>query len=148
MVTVVDAANLLKDYASEDFLAERGLALGDDDHRPLVELLVDQIEFADVVILNKLDLATPDELSAARSIIRSLNAGARVVETTEACVPLDQILGYRSVQLRGGARSSHLVQGAERLQEPYSGDRGIRHREPHLPGARAVRSGEAPRLLQ
>jgi len=92
MVTVVDAANLLKNYASEDFLADRGLALGDDDHRPLVELLVDQIEFADVVILNKLDLATPDELSAARSIIRSLNAGARVVETTEAQVPLDQIL--------------------------------------------------------
>ena len=90
MVTVVDAANLLRDYASEDFLASAA-SRRREDHRPVVELLVDQIEFADVLILNKPDLATPDELSAARSIIRSLNAGARVVETTEAQVPLDRI---------------------------------------------------------
>jgi G3E family GTPase len=92
MVTVVDAANLLKSYSSKDFLANRGLALSEDDHRPLVELLVDQIEFADVVILNKLDLAAPEDLSAARVIIRSLNSGARIIETTEARVSLNQIL--------------------------------------------------------
>jgi G3E family GTPase len=92
MVTVVDAANLLENYASAEFLADRGLALGEDDHRPLVELLVDQIEFADVIVLNKLDLATPKQLAAVRSIIRSLNAGARIIETTEASVSLDRIL--------------------------------------------------------
>lgn len=92
MVTVVDAATLLKNYSSQDFLADRGLALGEDDHRPLVELLVDQIEFADVVILNKLDLATQEETAAARSILRSLNSRARLIETTEASVPLDEIL--------------------------------------------------------
>lgn len=92
MVTVVDAANLLKNYATTDFLADRNLALGDDDHRPIVDLLVDQIEFADVVVLNKLDIAKPHEIEAARTIVRSLNAGARIVETSEGRVPLDAIL--------------------------------------------------------
>lgn len=92
MVTVVDAANLLKSYSSQDFLTDRGLALSEDDHRPLVELLVDQIEFADVVILNKLDLAAPADLSAARTIIRSLNSSALIIETREARVSLSQIL--------------------------------------------------------
>ncbi len=92
MVTVVDAANLVKDYSSTDFLADRDMALGDEDHRPIVNLLVDQIEFADVIVLNKLDVAKPHEIEAARTIIRALNAEARIVETTEACAPLDSIL--------------------------------------------------------
>jgi G3E family GTPase len=92
MVTVVDAANLLKDYASTDFLADRGQSLGESDDRPLVNLLVEQIEFADVVVLNKLDVATPQQVEAARMIVRSLNASARIVETVEGRAPLADIL--------------------------------------------------------
>ena len=58
MVTVVDAANLLKDYSSHDFLEDRGETLGEDDDRTLVHILTDQIEFADVVVLNKVSAAT------------------------------------------------------------------------------------------
>src|SRR6185437_7607615 len=57
MVTVVDAAHLLKDYSSQDFLKDRGEVAGEEDERPLVGLLVEQIEFADVVVLNKIDIA-------------------------------------------------------------------------------------------
>ena len=92
MVTVVDAANLLKDYATTDFLADRDMALGEEDHRPIVNLLVDQIEFADVILLNKMDAAKPHEIESARMIIRSLNAEAKIIETTEARAPLDDIL--------------------------------------------------------
>lgn len=92
MVTVVDAANLLEDYASEDFLKDRGEALGQDDERSLVDLLVDQIEFANVVVLNKTDAATPEQLDAARKIIRALNADAHIVETSHARVPLTEVL--------------------------------------------------------
>jgi G3E family GTPase len=92
MVTVVDAANLLKDYASEDFLADRGQSLGEGDNRSLVGLLVEQIEFADVIILNKVDAATQERLEAARTIVRALNGDAKIIETTEAHVPLDAIL--------------------------------------------------------
>lgn len=92
MVTVVDAANLLRDYSSFDFLKDRGETAGEDDERTLVDLLVDQIEFADVIVLNKLDIASPNELDAARAIIRSLNAGARIIETSNAHVALSDIL--------------------------------------------------------
>ncbi|MEO0618414.1 MAG: zinc metallochaperone GTPase ZigA [Pseudomonadota bacterium] len=93
MVTVVDAASLLKDYASHDFLKDRGESLGEDDERSIVDLLVDQIEFADVIVLNKTDIAEPHQLDAARKIIRSLNAGAELIETSHASVPMDRVLG-------------------------------------------------------
>lgn len=92
MVTVVDAANLLRDFASHDFLRDRGETLGDEDDRTLVHLLTDQIEFADVVILNKVTAAGPDRTDAARKIIRSLNADARIIETDFAEVPAEAIL--------------------------------------------------------
>jgi len=92
MVTVVDTVNLLKDYSSADFLRDRGESLGEDDQRTLVDLLVDQIEFADVVVLNKADIATPAQLDAARSIIRALNPDADLIETSQSRVPLDRVL--------------------------------------------------------
>ena len=92
MVTVVDAANLLKDYASTDFIRDRGESLGDGDERTLVDLLVEQIEFADVVVLNKADAAPPEQRDAARKIIRALNPEADLIETSFARVPADRIL--------------------------------------------------------
>lgn len=92
MVTVVDAVNLLRDYASHDFLSDRGESLGEEDDRTLVHLLTDQIEFADVVILNKIDDATPDQVDAARKIIRSLNADTQIIETNHSDVPADRVL--------------------------------------------------------
>jgi len=91
MVTVVDAAGLVGDYQSQEFLTDRGLGVDETD-APLVSLLVDQIEFADVIVLNKLDMATPKQVSAARAIIRSLNSSARIIETSEGDVRLAEIL--------------------------------------------------------
>ena len=92
MVTVVDAVNLLNDFSSHDFLRDRGEVMGEEDERTLVHLLTDQIEFADVVILNKVDDATRDQVDAARKIIRSLNADAQIIETNHSDVPADTIL--------------------------------------------------------
>ncbi len=92
MVTVVDAAHLLKDYSSHDFLKDRGEVAGDEDERPLVSLLVDQIEFADVIILNKIDVAQPHEVDAARAIIRALNADAKIIETSQSKIAVREIL--------------------------------------------------------
>ncbi|NOD48932.1 MULTISPECIES: GTP-binding protein [unclassified Ruegeria] len=92
MVTVVDAVNLLKDFSSHDFLRDRGETMGEEDERTLVHLLTDQIEFADVVILNKVSDAGPDRVDAARKIIRSLNADARIIETNHSDVAADEIL--------------------------------------------------------
>jgi G3E family GTPase len=86
MVTVVDAVNLLRDFASHDFLADRGESLGEDDSRSLVNLLTKQIEFADVVVLNKIVDASAEQVDAARKIIHALNPDARVVETSHSRV--------------------------------------------------------------
>jgi G3E family GTPase len=92
MVTVVDAVNLLRDYSSHDFLKDRGETLGEDDERTLVHLLVEQIEFADVVVLNKVADATAYQVETARQIIRSLNADAKIIETSHSDVPAAAIL--------------------------------------------------------
>ncbi|EPX82867.1 Putative GTPase (G3E family) [Rubellimicrobium thermophilum DSM 16684] len=93
MVTVVDAVNLLRDFASHDFLRDRGESLGEGDDRTLVTLLTDQIEFADVIILNKVTDAGPQRVDAARRIIRALNPDARLIETDHARVDPAAILG-------------------------------------------------------
>ncbi|SPJ27114.1 GTP-binding protein [Falsiruegeria mediterranea] len=92
MVTVVDAVNLLEDYSSHDFLSDRGETMGEEDERTLVHLLTDQIEFADVVILNKVVDAGPERVDVARKIIRSLNADAKIIETNQSDVPAGEIL--------------------------------------------------------
>ena len=92
MVTVVDAVNLLKDFSSHDFLRDRGETLGEEDERTLVHLLTDQIEFADVVVLNKVDDAGAETVDVARKIVRSLNADAEVIETNQSVVESAKIL--------------------------------------------------------
>lgn len=92
MVTVVDAVNLLKDFSSHDFLRDRGKTTGEEDERTLVHLLTEQIEFADVIVLNKVADASPEQLDNALKIIRSLNADARVIETNHSDVKTDQVL--------------------------------------------------------
>lgn len=111
MVTVVDAVNLLRDYSSNDFLADRGESLGPEDQRPLVNLLVEQIEFADVVVLNKIDAASMTQIDAVRSIIRSLNPEADIVETAMSAprliassIPSASTMRKRS-SIRSGSRS-------------------------------------------
>lgn len=92
MVTVVDAVNLPGDFASHDALADRGETSGEGDERHLVQLLTEQIEFADVIVLNKVTDAGPARLDAARKIVKALNPDARLIETDRAQVPAAEIL--------------------------------------------------------
>lgn len=92
MVTVVDAASLLRDYGSRDFLRERGETAGEGDERTLVDLLVEQIEFADVVVLNKISEASPEQREAVSKIVRALNPDARQIKANFSKVPLDAVL--------------------------------------------------------
>lgn len=92
MVTVVDAVNLLNDFSSHDLLADRGETLGEEDKRSLVHLLTNQIEFADVVVLNKVDDARAEQVDAALKIIRSLNADARIIRTSRSVVDPHDVL--------------------------------------------------------
>ncbi|MBB5665903.1 G3E family GTPase [Rhizobium leguminosarum] len=92
MVCVVDAVNLLTDYQSADFLADRGERRDGHDERKLVELLVEQIEFSDVVVINKAGDVPCADLAEVRRVVAALNPGAQVVEAVFGQVPLDAIL--------------------------------------------------------
>lgn len=92
MVTVVDGANLIKNYSSTDFLKDQGESLGEDDDRTLVDLLVEQIEFANVIILNKVDLISKEGLETVKAIIRGLNAKAKIIETTLSQVDMNEVM--------------------------------------------------------
>ncbi len=100
MVTVVDAGNLIKNYSSTDFLKEKGEVAGEGDERTLVDLLVEQIEFANVILLNKVDLVSKKELEIVRAVIRGLNAKAKIIETSNSKVALTEVLDTKLYDLK------------------------------------------------
>lgn len=93
MVTVVDAANFLPELTGGDGLAERGLDQYEDDERIVSDLLMDQIEFADVIVLNKLDLVTKRSADRLRAPLTRLNPAATMVPATHGRVELREVLG-------------------------------------------------------
>ena len=100
MVTVVDAANLIKNYSSTDFLKDKGEVAGEADERTLVDLLVEQIEFANVILLNKVDLVTEKELKIIRAVIRGLNAKAKIIETNHSKVAMNEVMNTNLYDLK------------------------------------------------
>jgi G3E family GTPase len=92
MVTVVDAFNFLRDYASAEGLAERGLAVNDGDDRTIVELLIEQIEFCDVLVVNKADLVDTDALARLQQILARLNPRAIQIVSRFGDVPLSEVI--------------------------------------------------------
>ncbi len=93
LVTVVDAKNFLDDYCSAEELRDRGIGLDDDDSRDLVQLLVDQVEFASVLVISKADLVAAEDLDYLEALLRSLNPAARILRADNGRLPLDAVLG-------------------------------------------------------
>ncbi|WPO98461.1 zinc metallochaperone GTPase ZigA [Pseudomonas sp. HR96] len=92
MVTVVDAFNFLNDYSSQDSLDARGESMGDEDTRTVVDLLIEQVEFCDVIVLNKLDLVSDSQRDELYAILASLNPRARIEPAAFGKVALDKLL--------------------------------------------------------
>ncbi|MCL4151764.1 UNVERIFIED_CONTAM: hypothetical protein GTU68_063403, partial [Idotea baltica] len=95
MVTVVDAPNFLRDYSTTESLEDRDQSVGEDDERTIVDLLSDQVDFANVILVNKTDLISKDELKNVHGMIRSLNPQAQIHDTVESEVPLDTVVGTK-----------------------------------------------------
>ncbi len=92
MVTVVDASTFLTELAKGEALADRRMAAGEGDARSIADLLTDQVEFADVLLLNKTDLVKPQQLGAVEALLRRLNPTAKLIRTRDGVVDLDQVL--------------------------------------------------------
>lgn len=93
LVTVVDSPGFLREYEAADDLSARGLALSEEDDRTVTDLLVEQVEFANVIVLNKCDLISDSELSVLERAVRSLNPKARIIRSEFGVVPTDEVLG-------------------------------------------------------
>lgn len=106
MVTVVDAYGFLRDVHSVDALQDRDQAVGELDNRTIADLLIEQVEFADVIILNKLDRVTADELTQVRQTVKALNPGALIVESTFGQVSTNlltlDVFDFEQAQLNAG----------------------------------------------
>ena len=92
MVTVIDTCNIMREFYKLDTLAERGMGISTDDERTIIDLLVDQIEFADVLILNKTDLITGEDLQRVEALMRRMNPNAQLIHAQHGKVPLDTVL--------------------------------------------------------
>lgn len=92
MVTVVDAVNFLRDYEEAAFLQEKGESLGEDDERSVSDLLVDQVEFADVILISKTDLVENSDIERLTAILKTLNTHAEILPISEGHVDLNTVL--------------------------------------------------------
>lgn len=138
MVTVVDGAQLLRDFEGRDLLAQRGAVAGEGDDRSLAALLTEQIEFANVIVLNKLDLISPAQREQVQGLLRALNPAAEIVESVRGQVPLDRILGTGLFDLEAASEQPGWARALEGDHLPETEAYGIgsfvlRSREPLHP---------------
>jgi len=117
MVTVVDALNFGKDFGSLDTVLSRKMNDDQTDTRTIVNLLTDQIEFADVIILNKTDLVLPESLGELHAIIEALNPAAKVIESSFSKVPPKSILNTGLFDYEKAEQSAGWIQELNKVED-------------------------------
>lgn len=140
MVTVVDAFRFWHDFSSGETLLERSQAVGEDDAREVVDLLIDQIEFCDVLLLNKCDLVDEDELLELEGVIRKLQPRAKIIRTEHGRVEPSEILNTGLFDFEEASASAGWIKEMEKpAHTPETEEYGIssfvyERRKPFHPG--------------
>ena len=125
MVTVVDGFNFLHDYCSQDYIGDRGESLGEDDQRTVVNLLVEQVEFCDVIVLNKTDLLPPEDVARLEAILHTLNPRADIVHARFGQIPLERILNTGRFDFEQAAEAPGWLQELRGEHIPETEEYGI-----------------------
>src|SRR5690606_29439774 len=125
MVTVVDAFNFLKDFSSPDYLVTRALTDMEGDNRTIVNLLTDQVEFANVIVLNKVDLVTEEQLKELYAILQKLNPEARIIPAKESNVPLGEVIHTGLFDYEKAEASTGWIKELENEHTPETEEYGI-----------------------
>ncbi|MGP9566573.1 zinc metallochaperone GTPase ZigA [Halomonas sp. AOP5-B2-8] len=125
LVTVVDGANFLEQYREAQSLADAGESLGEEDERNVADLLVDQIEFCDVLLISKTDLISDRELEALKAILRSLNPDAELVPITQGSVALDKVLNTGKFNFERAQRAPGWLKEMRGEHVPETEEYGI-----------------------
>ncbi len=124
MVTVVDALNFLTDWDDAETLVERGLA-DEGDERTVVDLLVEQVEFADVLVLNKCDLVKPKEVARLEDVLRKLNPRAKLLRSTKGVVPVRELIETGRFDFEAARQAPGWLKVLRGEEVPETGEYGI-----------------------
>ncbi len=138
MVTVVDANRFWDDFASGESLLDRKQAVDETDTREVVDLLIDQIEFANVILLNKVDLIGPEDAKELEGVLKKLNPEAKIIQTTFGQVPLDEILNTHLFDFEKASQAAGWIKELNEEHTPETEEYGIssfvyRRRRPFHP---------------
>lgn len=125
MVTVVDALNFLNDYDAAKALNEVGESLGEEDERSVSELLVEQVEFADVLLISKTDLVTTNELERLKSILKTLNTDAKQIAIRDGNVPVKEVLATGKFSFEKAQQSAGWLKEMRGEHVPETEEFGI-----------------------
>ena len=125
MVTVVDAVNWLRDYIESKSLKEKEMALGDEDSRTVVDLLTDQVEFANVIVINKTDLIDEFQLGQLEDILRHLNPEATLLHAEYGKVPLEMVMGTGVFDFEKASRAPGWAKELRGEHTPETEEYGI-----------------------
>ena len=125
MVTVVDAVNFLNDYDEAKYLQDTGESLGDEDDRSVADLLVDQVEFADVLVISKTDLVEPSEVARLSAILRTLNREAKIIPISRGEIDLDHVLNTGLFDFERAQQAPGWLQEMRGEHTPESDEYGI-----------------------
>ncbi|MEO0896450.1 MAG: GTP-binding protein [Bacteroidota bacterium] len=156
MVTVVDAYNFWKDFDSRDTVHQRGLNDDGEDQRTIVNLLTDQMEFADVILINKTDLVKPEEVKSLEAVIRSFNTEAKIIHTVRSQVDLKEIIDTGLFDFEKASASAGWIKELEAEEHtPETEEYGIgsfvyRERRPFHPDRfyKYITTGWRPQILR
>ena len=125
MVTVVDAVNFLKDYDEAQYLQEAGQALGEDDERSIADLLIDQVEFADVILISKTDLVKPAEMERLKAILQALNTRARIVPIQNGQISTAEVLNTGRFNFEEAQQAPGWLQEMRGEHRPETEEYGV-----------------------
>lgn len=125
MVTVVDAARFWADFSSGDTLLDRKEAAAADDVREIADLLIDQIEFADVLVVNKLDLISAEKAEELKAVLRRLNPNARIIGTRYSKIDPNEVLNTKHFDLERVSQSAGWIKELNEEHVPETEEYGI-----------------------
>lgn len=125
MVTVLDAHRFWHDYASGESLLDRQQAVDEMDEREIADLLIDQIEFANVIVLNKTDLVSESKLQELKAVIQKFNPEAKIIESEYSRVPLNQVLNTQLFDFEAASQSAGWIKELNEEHIPETEEYGI-----------------------